>query len=70
MMKTDPGKQRTNIALSPENLDYVKRLATVTGRNHADVIDAILTKYRKENPEVLEQAEAFLATMQEKLPGL
>lgn len=51
---------RINVAITPENHEFIKIMAQATGRNLTQMTNAILTAYRKDHPEFLEKAADFL----------
>ena len=51
---------RINLAFTPENHQFIKIMATATGRTMTEFTNIVIAAYRKEHPEFLEQAAGFL----------
>ena len=51
---------RINMAFTPDNHQFIKVMASATGRTMTEMCNAIITAYRGEHPEFLEQANHFL----------
>ena len=54
---------RINLALIPENLDYLRTMARVTGVSTTDFINKIVEQHRAANMELYEKAKAFRAAL-------
>ncbi len=54
---------RINMAFTPSNHEFIKVLARATGHTMTDFTNIIIEAYRKEHPELMEQANTFLATV-------
>ena len=56
---------RINMAFTPENHDFIKTMAFVTGKSMADFLNHIVTEYRKEYGQdydaVLEMRKRIMA---------
>lgn len=51
---------RINMAFTPENHEFIKIMAKATGRTMTELTNDIITAYRNEHPEFLEQANSFI----------
>lgn len=54
---------RINLAFSPDNHEFIKVMARATGRSMTEFTNLVIDAYRAEHPEMLEQARAFLDTV-------
>lgn len=55
---------RVNLALEPENAEYIKIMARVTGGNTTEFVNRILEQHRQANAELYEKARAFRAALE------
>ena len=51
---------RINMAFTPDNYEFIKVMAKATGKSMTDFANDVITAYRNEHPEFLEQARGFL----------
>ena len=51
---------RINMAFSPSNHEFIKVMAKASGRTMTQLTNDIITAYRNEHPEFMEQAQNFL----------
>lgn len=51
---------RINMAFTPDNHEFIKVMAKATGRTMTEFTNDVITAYRKEHPEFMEQANNFL----------
>ena len=51
--------QRMNISISPQNAEFVRVMASVSGVPQTEFINRIIADYRQRNAEVYEQARQF-----------
>ena len=51
---------RINMAFSPSNHEFIKVLSKASGRTMTEFTNDIVTAYRNEHPEFMEQANNFL----------
>ena len=51
---------RINMAFTPENHDYIKVMAKVTGKTMTELTNIVIEKYRTEHPELYNKAKAFI----------
>lgn len=51
---------RINLAFTTENHEFVKVMAKASGRTMTTMVNDIITAYRNEHPEFMEQAHNFL----------
>jgi hypothetical protein len=54
---------RINLAIKPSNHEFVKILASATGKSMTEIINTLIEAYRMEHPEMMEQARGFLDTI-------
>lgn len=51
---------RINMAFTPDNYDFIRVMARATGRTMTEFTNEVITAYRNEHPEFMEQANSFL----------
>ena len=51
---------RINMAFTPGNYDFIRVMARATGRTMTEFANEVITAYRNEHPEFMEQAKGFL----------
>ncbi len=51
---------RINMAFTPDNHEFIKVLSKASGRTMTEFTNDVITAYRKEHPEFMEQAKGFL----------
>lgn len=54
---------RINMAFTPENHRFIKVMASASGHTMTEFTNMVITAYRNEHPEIMEQANAFLNTV-------
>lgn len=54
---------RINMAFSPENHEFITVMAKASGRSMTVFTNQVIAAYRNEHPELMEQARAFLDTI-------
>lgn len=54
---------RINMAFTPDNHEFIKVMAKASGRNMTEFTNLVIAAYRREHPEIMEQANAFLKTI-------
>lgn len=54
---------RINLSITPDNLDYVRTMATVTGMNMTTFINFALKQHREDRGELYEKAIEFRKSM-------
>lgn len=54
---------RLNLAMTPENHQFIMVLSKVTGRTQAKMVNGIIAAYRNEHPELLEKAHEAIASI-------
>ena len=54
---------RINMAFSPQNHEFIKVMARGSGRTMTEFTNLVLDAYRREHPEMMAQARAFLDTL-------
>ena len=51
---------RINMAFTPENHEFIKVMATISGKTMTEFANLIAERYRNEHPEIYEQAKAII----------
>ena len=51
---------RINTAFTPENHEFIKVMATISGKTMTEFANLIVERYRNEHPEIYEQAKAII----------
>lgn len=51
---------RINMAFTPENHEYIKVMAKVTGKTMTEFANLTIERYRTEHPDLYEQAKAII----------
>lgn len=51
---------RINMAFTPENHEFIKIMAKASGKTMTEFSNLVIAAYRKEHPEILAEAQAFL----------
>ncbi len=51
---------RINMAFSPENYDFIRVMARVTGKTMTEFANLAITKYREEHPEIYDKAQDII----------
>ena len=51
---------RINMAFTPENHEFIKVMATISGKTMTEFANLIVERYRNEHPEMYEQAKAII----------
>ena len=54
---------RINMAFTPENHEFIKVMAKASGHSMTEFANMVIAAYRREHPEIMEQANAFLNTI-------
>lgn len=54
---------RINMAFTPENHEFIKVMSKASGNTMTEFTNLVISAYRKEHPELMEQAQAFLNTI-------
>ena len=54
---------RINMAFTPENHEFIRVMAKASGHTMTEFTNLVIEAYRKEHPEIMEQATAFLETI-------
>lgn len=54
---------RINMAFTPENHEFIKVMARASGRSMTEFTNIVIAAYRREHPEIMAQANAFLDTI-------
>lgn len=52
--------KRINMAFSTDNYQFLKVMASASGRTMTDMCNLIISAYRREHPEILAKAQGFL----------
>ncbi len=51
---------RINMAFTPENHEFIKVMARLTGKTMTEFANLVVERYRNEHPELYEQAKAII----------
>ena len=51
---------RINMAFTPENHEFIKVMATISGKTMTEFANLVIEQYRTEHPEIFEQAKAII----------
>ena len=51
---------RINMAFTPENHEFIKVMARLTGKTMTEFANLAIERYRTEHPEIYEQAKAII----------
>lgn len=54
---------RINMAFTPENHQFIKVMAKVTGNTMTDFANIVIQRYREEHPEVYEKAKDIINSL-------
>ena len=54
---------RINMAFTDSNYRFVRIMAKASGRSMTEFVNLVLSAYQREHPEIMEQAQAFLDTI-------
>lgn len=55
--------ERINMAFSASNYEFIRVMAKASGKTMTEFTNAIISAYQREHPELMEQAQAFLNTV-------
>ena len=51
---------RINMAFTPENHEFIKVMATISGKTMTEFANLVVERYRNEHPDIYEQAKAII----------
>ena len=54
---------RINMAFTPDNHEFVKVMAKITGQTMTEFTNQVITQYRQEHPEIFEQAKSIIDSL-------
>lgn len=54
---------RINMAFTPSNHEFIKVMSKASGRTMTEFTNLVITAYRREHPEIMQQAQSFLDTI-------
>lgn len=54
---------RINMAFTPDNHEFITVMAKASGRSMTEFTNLVIAAYRREHPEIMAQAQAFLDTI-------
>ena len=54
---------RINMAFTPENHEFIKVMSKASGKTMTEFTNLVIAAYQREHPEIMEQATAFLNTI-------
>lgn len=58
---------RVNMAFTPENHEFIKIMASVTGQSMTQFTNIVIERYRNEHPELYEQAKVIKAQVKKDI---
>lgn len=54
---------RINMAFTPDNHEFVKVMAKISGQTMTEFTNYVIAQYRQEHPEIFEQAKSIIDKM-------
>lgn len=54
---------RINMAFTPENHQFIKTMARISGQTMTEFTNLVIERYRTEHPEIYEQAKAIIDSL-------
>lgn len=54
---------RINMAFTPENHEFIKVMAKISGKTMTEFTNLVVERYRAEHPEIYEQAKAIIDSL-------
>ena len=54
---------RINMAFTPANHEFIRIMANASGKSMTQFTNLVIAAYRREHPEIMEQAQQFLDTI-------
>lgn len=51
---------RINMAFTPDNHEFIKVMAKITGKTMTEFANLVIERYRTEHPEIFEEAKAII----------
>lgn len=54
---------RINMAFTPENHEFIKTMARISGKTMTEFANLCIEKYREEHPEIYEQAKQIIESL-------
>lgn len=54
---------RINMAFTPSNHEFIKVMAKASGKSMTEFTNLVISAYQKEHPEIMQQAQNFLNTI-------
>lgn len=54
---------RINMAFTPSNHEFIKVMSKASGKTMTEFTNLVVAAYQREHPEIMEQAHAFLDTV-------
>jgi len=54
---------RINMAFTPDNHEFITVMSKASGRSMTEFTNLVIEAYRREHPEIMEKARAFLDTV-------
>ena len=54
---------RINMAFTPSNHQFIKVMARASGKTMTEFTNLVIEAYQREHPEIMEQAQTFLNTV-------
>lgn len=56
---------RINMAFTPENHEFIKVMAKISGQTMTEFTNLVVERYRQEHPEIFEQAKAIIDSLKD-----
>lgn len=54
---------RINMAFTPDNHEYIKTMARISGQTMTEFTNLVIERYRAEHPEIFDQAKAIIDSL-------
>ena len=54
---------RINMAFTPENHEFIKVMAAITGKTMTEFANLVIERYRTEHPEIFQQAKSIIDSL-------
>lgn len=55
--------QRINMAFTPDNHEFIKIMAKISGKSMTEFTNLVIERYRAEHPDAYEQAKAIINSL-------
>ena len=54
---------RINMAFTPDNHEFIKVMAKISGKTMTEFTNLVIERYRSEHPEIFDQAKAIIESL-------